>query len=41
MKADVNRIWTSVEVGNVFMRNGGYYFDRWRLVHKLSVYFGP
>ena len=34
-------MWTSVEVSNIFMCNEGYYFDRWRLVNKLSVYFGP
>ena len=38
MKADVNRMWTSVEVNNVFMCNGGYYLDHLRLVNKLSVH---
>ena len=41
MKADVGRMWTSVEVNNVFLCNGGYYFDRWRLINKLSSHFGP
>ena len=41
MKANVGRMWTSAEVNNVFLCNGGYYFDRWRLINKLSSHFGP